>query len=98
MLTHRVLTVLLLVVLLGAAMLLPPTCFPSSFSPITIPRAVKGQGGDGDLPSIPGITGPRQPDTCPARWSLWMQGLTLAAGLVGAALIVRGFGLSRKVI
>jgi len=53
-------------------------------------------GGDGDLPSIPGITGPRQPDAYPMQWSLWIQGLTLAAGLVGATLVVRGFGLLRS--
>src|SRR5262245_24695979 len=52
-------------------------------------------GGDGDLPSIPGITGPRQPDTYPVRWSLWLQGVTLAAGLVGAALAVKGLSLLR---
>jgi hypothetical protein len=56
---------------------------------------LKVGGGNGDLPSIPGITSPHQPDTYPEQWSLWMQGLTFAAGLVGAGLIVRGFGLSR---
>jgi hypothetical protein len=56
---------------------------------------LKVGGGDGDLPSIPGITGPRQPDTYPVRWSLWLQGVMLAAGLVGAALAVKGLSLSR---
>ncbi len=56
---------------------------------------LKVGGGNGNLPSILGITSPRQPDTYPAQWNLWIQGLTLVAGLVGAGLIVRGFGLSR---
>lgn len=53
---------------------------------------LKVGGGDGDLPSIPGITGPRQPDTYPVQWSLWVQGLMLAVGLVGAVLVVRELG------
>ena len=53
---------------------------------------LKVAGGNGDLPSIPGITGPRQPDSYPIQWSAWVQGVTLAAGLIGVALIVRGFG------
>jgi len=56
---------------------------------------LKVGGGDGDLPSIPGITGPRQPDSYPVQWSAWISGLTLAAGLLGVALIVRGFRLLR---
>lgn len=55
---------------------------------------LKVGGGDGDLPSIPGLTGPRQPDTYPVQWGLWVPGLTLAAGLVGAALAIRGLGRS----
>ena len=55
---------------------------------------LKVGGGDGDLPSVPGITDPRQPDSYPVQGSLWIQGLTLAAGLVGAALAVRGLGRS----
>ncbi len=54
---------------------------------------LKVRGGNGDLPSIPGLTGPRQPDLYPVQWSLGVQGLTLAAGLVGAALAIRYVGL-----
>jgi hypothetical protein len=57
-------------------------------------KGMKGQlkvgGGDGDLPSIPGITGSRQPDLYPVQWSWWAQGLILAAGLAGVILTVRG--------
>jgi hypothetical protein len=53
---------------------------------------LKVGGGDGNLPSIPGITGPRQPDTYPVQGSLWIQGLMLAAVVVGATLVVRGLG------
>jgi len=56
---------------------------------------LKVGGGDGDLPSIPGITDPRQADTYPVQWDWWVQGLTLVVGLVGAALVVRGFRQSR---
>ena len=56
---------------------------------------LKVGGGDGDLPSIPGITDPRQADMYPVQWHWWVQGLTLVAGLVGAALVVRGFRQSR---
>jgi hypothetical protein len=54
---------------------------------------LKVGGGNGDLPSIPGLTGPRQADPYPVQWSLWVPGLTLAAGLAGAALAVRYLGL-----
>ena len=47
-------------------------------------------GGDGDLPSLPGLTNPRQPDAYAVRWPVWVQGLTLVAGLIGAVLVVRG--------
>jgi hypothetical protein len=56
---------------------------------------LKVAGGDGDLPSIPGITGPRQPDSYPAQWSIWGQGVMLAAGLIGAVLAMKGFGRLR---
>ena len=55
---------------------------------------LKVGGGDGDLPSIPGLTGPRQPDNYPVQWGLWVSGLTLVASLAGAALAVRGLGRS----
>src|SRR5207247_11051241 len=53
---------------------------------------LKVGGGNGDLPSIPGVTGPRQPDLYPVRWSVGLEGATLLAGLVGAALAIRGLG------
>jgi hypothetical protein len=56
---------------------------------------LKVGGGDGDLPSIPGLAGPRQPDPYPARWGVWVQGLTLVAGLAGATLAVKCLGLLR---
>ncbi len=55
---------------------------------------LKVGGGDGDLPSIPGLTGPRQLDPYPVQWSLWVQGLMLVAGLAGAALALRYLGRS----
>ncbi|MGH7963548.1 MAG: copper oxidase [Candidatus Binatia bacterium] len=56
---------------------------------------LKVGGGNGDLPSIPGITGPRQPDSYPVQeGNLWIPGLTLVAGLAGAVLVVGG--LRRK--
>jgi len=56
---------------------------------------LKVRGGDGDLPSIPGITSPRQPDRYLVQWNLWTQGLTLMAGLIGAVVAVKGLGLWR---
>jgi len=53
---------------------------------------LKVGGGDGDLPSIPGITDPRRPNFYPVQWSWWTPGLTFAAGLLGAVLVVRGLG------
>lgn len=54
---------------------------------------LKVGGGDGDLPSIPGITGPRQDDPYTVRWGAGGIGLTLIAGLIGLALAGRGLGL-----
>lgn len=51
---------------------------------------LKVGGGNGDLPSIPGLTGPRQPDQYPVQWTVWTQGLMLAVSLVGAVLVVKG--------
>lgn len=56
---------------------------------------LKVGGGDGNLPSIPGITGPRRSDSYPTQWSMGVQGLIVVAGLVGAVLVTRGLGLSR---
>ena len=54
---------------------------------------LKVGGGDGDLPSIPGITGPRHADPYIVRWGAGGIGLTFVAGLAGLALAGRGFGL-----
>lgn len=54
---------------------------------------LKVGGGDGDLPSIPGITGPRLTDPYPLEWGWTGIGLTLVGGLLGLALAGRGFGL-----
>jgi plastocyanin len=48
--------------------------------------------GNGDLPSVPGLTGPRQLDTYPIQWGWWTSGVALVAGLVGVALAVKGLG------
>ncbi|MBI3248459.1 MAG: copper oxidase [Deltaproteobacteria bacterium] len=52
---------------------------------------LKVGGGNGDLPSIPGVTGPRQADLYPAPWSLTELGGFVLAGVVGAVLIRKGF-------
>ena len=51
---------------------------------------LKVGGGDGDLPSIPGVTSSRQADVYPVQQSIWIWGAALVAGVVGAGLIVRG--------
>lgn len=50
---------------------------------------LKVGGGDGDLPSIPGVTGPRQADVYAEQWNGWMWGLLLLSGLIGAVLVGR---------
>jgi FtsP/CotA-like multicopper oxidase with cupredoxin domain len=52
---------------------------------------LKVGGGDGDLSSIPGVSGPRQADLYPAPWSLKELGGFVLAGVVGAVLIRKGF-------
>lgn len=54
---------------------------------------LKVGGGDGDLPSIPGITGPRQADPYVVRWGTGGIGLACIAGLLGIAIAGRGLGL-----
>jgi hypothetical protein len=47
---------------------------------------LKVGGGDRDLPSIPGLTGARQPETYASAWGTWQLGLGVFAALVGIAL------------
>jgi hypothetical protein len=49
-------------------------------------------GGDGDLPSIPGITGPRHADAYPVRWSMWTYAVLLVVSGLGTALTTKGLG------
>lgn len=46
-------------------------------------------GGDGNLPSIPGITSPRQPEVYAEQWNGWMWGLLIVSSLISATLISR---------
>lgn len=48
---------------------------------------LKVGGGDGDLPSIPGITSPRHSDAYDIQWSWWRQGVAAAIGIIGATLV-----------
>jgi FtsP/CotA-like multicopper oxidase with cupredoxin domain len=43
-------------------------------------------GGDGDLPSIPGVSAPLQPDSYRTRWDAATLSLAATAGLAGAML------------
>ena len=53
---------------------------------------LKVHGGDGDLPSIPGLTAPRKPDAYEASGSDWMKRVaTLIAGLIGGVLVHKVF-------
>ena len=54
---------------------------------------LKVNGGDGDLPSIPGISAPLQPDSYRTRWDWSTLALGAASGLAGAAL---SWGLVRR--
>jgi plastocyanin len=56
---------------------------------------LKVGGGDGDLPSIPGITSPRQQDSYPVQGRIWDYGVLLVAGLMSAALVVGSLGRRR---
>jgi hypothetical protein len=47
---------------------------------------LKVAGGDGDLPSIPGISAPLEPDAYPMRWDAGAILLVAAAGLAGVVL------------
>ena len=50
---------------------------------------LKVGGGNGNLPSISGITSPRHSDAYDIQWSWWRQGVTAVIGLIGAAFVVR---------
>jgi hypothetical protein len=50
---------------------------------------LKVGGGNGDLPSIPGLTSPRQPDIYDTKWSWWRSRVAVVFGIIGAALVVR---------
>jgi len=53
---------------------------------------LKVRGGDGDLPSIPGLTAPRKPDAYEASEIGWMKRVaTLIAGLIAGVLIHKVF-------
>jgi hypothetical protein len=56
-------------------------------------KGMKGElkvaGGDGDLPSIPGVSAPLEPDRYRTRWDLATLSLGAAAGLAGALLSAR---------
>lgn len=47
---------------------------------------LKVGGGDGDLPSIPGVTSFRQPERYPAQWNWGAAALLLVAGLCGVGV------------
>lgn len=53
---------------------------------------LKVGGGDGDLPSVPGLTGPREPDAYAVRWSWSGVGVALVGMIVGVVLALRGLG------
>jgi hypothetical protein len=50
---------------------------------------LKVGGGDGDLPSIPGLTSPRQPDAYNVQWSWWMPGVVVVVGIIGPVLAIK---------
>ncbi len=50
---------------------------------------LKVSGGDGDLASIPGIRGSRQPELYAERWNGWTWGCLLLSSIIGAVLVVR---------
>lgn len=56
-------------------------------------KGMKGQlkvgGGDGDLPSIPGISAQRKPDGYETPASGWMKSIGALVALIGAALVHR---------
>lgn len=47
---------------------------------------LKVDGGDGDLPSIPGLTEPVKPDSYAVDWNLGMAAMLFACVMVGAVL------------
>lgn len=57
---------------------------------------LKVGGGDGDLPSIPGITSPRRPDPYPVQGRMWSYTLFLVVGLISAVLVLGSLGKRRS--
>ena len=53
---------------------------------------LKAGAGDGDLPSIPGVSGPRLPDPYAVVWKGWTHGAVLLFGIVGTLLVGRRVG------
>ncbi len=54
---------------------------------------LKGGAGNGDLPSIPGVTGPRLRDPYAIAWNWWTHGAVVVLGSVGMFFIGRRFRL-----
>ena len=50
---------------------------------------LKVGSGDGDLPSIPGITGPRGYDSYPMVWNWWRHGALLLTGIGSVVFVGR---------
>jgi hypothetical protein len=53
---------------------------------------LKVGGGNGNLPSIPGITGPRQADQYVESWNLWRLAMVGVVSVASAVLIWRSVG------
>lgn len=56
---------------------------------------LKVGGGDGDLPSIPGITGPRYADPYAEQPRFWTLGLLIVTGLTSAVVVMKSMGRAR---
>lgn len=52
---------------------------------------LKVGGGDGDLPSIPGITAPRHPDAYDTQRSGWGKSISVLVALIGLVLAYKVF-------
>jgi len=58
---------------------------------------LKVGGGSGNLPSIPGVSGPRQADHYFAAQNFGKLGILCVAGFIGAVLVVQTFGRARRI-